>query len=129
MPSVTPNGPTLNDLMYGGYNPDGYLNVTTKNEFYIIQASEFAHTAEVLAPLNYEGFSFSIDTSDFLNTNENVQVFPDVTGPNLFSLSTSDSVATTEAVTVTGPYNPSTDKLVVKNDKTTIAENPTVTEA
>ena len=129
MPSPTPNGPTLNDLMYGGYNPDGYLNVTTKNEFYIIQASEFAHTAEVLAPLNYEGFSFSVDTSDFLNTNENVGVFPDVTGPNLFSFSTSDSVATTERVTVTAPFNPSNTKVVNVSDTATTAENSFAAEA
>lgn len=102
MSSPTPNGPTLADLQYGSYNQAGYVNVTQSipGEFIggaAAPVNDVINANERLI-INLVGFTYSKDTSDFVNTSENVQVAIGPTGPNKASISVSDSVSVAENV-------------------------------
>ena len=97
MPSPTPNGPTLNDLEYGGYNQAGYLNVTTLIPFDVIPVSDATITSENVV-LNLPGISYSVDTSDFISASESKLVGIDVLAGNQFSITVSDTSITSENV-------------------------------
>lgn len=117
MASPTPNGPTLADLEFQsytataplGYNPQVYDQAITKEN----------------VVLDLVGYSTSIDTSDFINTSENVVITLGATGPNLFSIITSDTTVTSENVDVirAGARN------VTVSDSTVTSENVTIVEA
>lgn len=93
MPFPSPTSPTIADLQYNAYDPGGSLRTTAFVPPYFANVSDNITFSENVV-LNLPGISYTIDTSDFLNTNENVNVAPDVTGPNQFSLAVSDTVNT-----------------------------------
>lgn len=97
-----PNGPTLNDLEYASYNQAGFVNVTTQipGEFIggiTAPVNDAVNTRENVV-LNFVGFTYTEDTSDFLNTTENVQVQIGPTGPTAVSVVVSDSTTTSENI-------------------------------
>lgn len=103
--ATNPNGPSLNDLMYSSYNQDGFLNVT-QNTFspQIGQifgpgsglSDNMAVTEKVTILL--PGLTSNWNVEDFVTTSENVMVVLPLNN-NVFSLTVSDTVTTTEAVT------------------------------
>ena len=88
MPFPTPNGPTINDLQYQSFGIQAAFNFNP-NVFERLVANE-------RVVLNLVGYSGTINTSEFLDTDENVQVVLDSFGPNLFSISVSESATLTE---------------------------------
>jgi hypothetical protein len=117
MPAPTPNGPTLNDLLYGGYNQSGYQNVSTLIGALFISVSDLSLTKE--SQVFDADFTGNINFADWLNTAENVQVVEDQTGPHNFNISLGQTHSTTEAVTVTAPFNPSNTRVIVQSDVAT----------
>lgn len=102
MPAPTPNGPTLNDLKYGSYNQAGYVNVTQTIPGQFIGGAttpvfDAINTRENVV-LVLSNITYAEDTSDFLNTAENVSVFIDVFGLDNLAINTSDSTVTSENV-------------------------------
>lgn len=128
MPAPSPTSPTLNDLAYNAYNPGGSMNTTAFVPALNIAVADNARISENVV-LNLPGISYLINTSDFLNTAENVALSFDPTGPNAFSIATSDATKTSEAITVTAPFNPSTTFNVIVNDAVTTSDVASVVEA
>lgn len=129
MPVPTPNGPTLADLQYASYDAIGDLKVTTGQALTsTLVATEILSVRENVA-LNIPGVTYNVNTSDFLNTSENIAVVEGPTGPNQFSVTVSDSIKTTENNIVTGPFLPASTLLVPVNDSVTTADPAVVVEA
>lgn len=103
--ATNPNGPSLNDLMYASYNPNGYVNVT--------QSAFNPQIGQVFGPgsglsentavtekmtILIAGLSNNLGVEDFIVTSENISV---VLPPNnnLLGIVVSDTTVTSEVVT------------------------------
>lgn len=123
MPAPTPNGPTLADLQYQSYDVGGNVRVTTGQVPPLpIAVFDPLATRENVVP-QLVGYTYSVDTSDVLNTAENVQVAEDGFGPNVVSANVNDASKTSENTIVTAPFAPATTLNAVVNDATVTAEN------
>ncbi len=125
MPFPSPTSPTIADLQYKAYDPSGFLSIVNYivPPFYSVNVSDTTVTSENVAS-SIDGYSYTVDTSDFLNTTENVSVAPDVTGPNQFSLAVSDAVTTAESIGLQRLYN-----TINVNDTEATSENVDVLKA
>lgn len=101
MPSPTPNGPTLADLQYGSYNQGGLVRVTTGFPDDFIGSggvvNDAVNTRENVV-LDLVGYTTSVDTSDFLNTTENVNVVLDIFNLDQLKVTVNDSTTTSENI-------------------------------
>lgn len=121
MASPTPTSPTLNDLQYGSYNQAGYVNVSTLVPGDFISVNDIVQTRESLV-LNMPGISYSVDTSDFIGTVENISVTLDPVGPNQYSISVSDTIDTSESQTFfTNPLRLSVSDTVTTSESKTVS--------
>lgn len=100
---TNPNGPSLNDLMYASYNPNGFVNVTQSAFSPQIGApfgsgvlSDNAAITERLTIL-IPGLSNSANAEDFVTTSENINVVLPLNN-NLLGIVVSDTTITSEVV-------------------------------
>lgn len=128
----TPTSPTINDLWYNALNPGdargGSLNTTAFVLSYFVSVSETVRPSENVV-LNLPGFSYLVDTSDFLGTAENVNITPDPNQNNQFSIVVSDATVTAENRIVTAPFSPASTDNVVVNETVVTADPAVVVEA
>lgn len=101
MASPSPTSPTINDLLYAQFDAAGNVRVTTGQTFVAgVTTSDSVRTSENVV-LDLVGNTYTVNTSDFLNTAENTQLGLDPTGPNQYSIAVSDSTTTSENVVAT----------------------------
>lgn len=136
MPYPTPTSPTLNDLLYNALDPAGALRTVSVVLPLSINLSspvaQSVNTSENVV-LNLPGFSYNVDTSDFLGTAENVVITPDPNQSNQFSIKVSDTTVTAESATETAPFLPASTLNVVRSgpqgDTVVTADPAVVVEA
>lgn len=128
MPTPTPTSLTLNDLLYNSLNSAGYIGVVTIVPVLNISVSEIVRPSENVST-QLPGFSYAIDTSDFIGSNDVPVVVFDPNQSNQFSVAVSDTTRTAENSIVTGPFNPANTDLIVTSDTSVTGEGVVVTEA